>query len=170
MTRLVGFALLQLAAALFARDRIAEAAARTGALRSYSDMLEQLRGLLESDGSPMPTLLETLSRRCTGQARAFVRSLSAAMDKLGERSFQELWLRALDKNADSLDEDTRRTLENLGSVLGRYDPATQLEALDTCRLHLRQSLETRQSGQAQETHLILGLSFSASLLLGILLI
>ena len=71
---------------------------------------------------------------------------------------------------DSLDEDTRRTLENLGSVLGRYDPATQLEALDTCRLHLRQSLETRQSGQAQETHLILGLSFSASLLLGILLI
>ena len=170
MTRLVGFALLQLAAALFARDRIAEAAARTEALRSYSDMLEQLRGLLESDGSPMPALLETLSRRCIGQARAFVRSLSAAMDKLGERSFQELWFGALDENAVLLDEDTRRALNSLGGVLGRYDPATQIEALDTCRLHLRQRLDKRQSGQAQETHLILGLSFSASLLLGILLI
>ena len=170
MTRLMGFVLLQLAAALFARGRIAEAAARTEALRSYSDMLEQLRGLLESDGSPMPALLETLSRRCTGQASAFVRSLSAAMDQLGERSFQELWQWALDGNADALDEDARRRLESLGGVLGRYDPATQLEALDTCRLHLRQRLDKRQSAQAQETHLILGLSFSASLLLGIYLI
>lgn len=170
MTRLVGFALLQLAAALFARGRIAEAAARTEALRSYSDMLEQLRGLLESDGSPMPTLLETLSRRCAGQARAFVRSLSTAMDKLGERAFQELWQQSLEENEGLLDEDARRTLTSLGGVLGRYDPATQLNALDSCRLHLRQSLDKRLSDRAQETHLILGLSFSASLLLGIYLI
>ena len=170
MTRIMGFVLLQLAAALFARGRIADAAARTEALRSYSDMLEQLRGLLESDGSPMPVLLETLSRRCTGHARAFVRSLSAAMDQLGERSFQELWQQALEENARLVDEDTKRMLESLGGVLGRYDPATQLEALDACRMHLRQRLDKRQSGRAQETHLILGLSFSASLLLGIILI
>lgn len=170
MTRLVGFVLLQLAAALFARGRIAEAADRTEALRSFCDMLEQLRGLLESDGSPMPVLLETLSRRCTGQARAFVRALSAAMDQLGECSFQELWQQRLEENAGLLDGDARQTLESLGGVLGRYDPATQLDALDSCRLHLRQRLDKRQSDRAQETHLILGLSFSASLLLGIYLI
>lgn len=170
MTRLVGFVLLQAAAALFARGRIAETAARTEALRSFCDMLEQLRGLLESDGSPMPALLDILSRRCSGQARAFVRALSTAMDQLGESSFRELWRQALAENAGPLDEDARRALESLGTVLGRYDPATQLDALDTCRLHLRQHLDKRQSSQAQETHLILGLSFSASLLLGILLI
>ncbi len=170
MTRLVGFVLLQLAAALFARGRIAEAADRTEALRSFCDMLEQLRGLLESDGSPMPVLLETLSRRCTGQARAFVRALSAAMDQLGQCSFQELWQQALEENAGLLDGDAKQTLESLGGVLGRYDPATQLDALDSCRLLLRQRLDKRQSDRAQETHLILGLSFSASLLLGIYLI
>ncbi len=170
MTRLVGFVLLQLAAALFARGRIAEAAARTEALRSFCDMLEQLRGLLESDGSPMPALLEALSQQCTGQAQAFVRALSAAMDKLGKRSFRELWQQELEQNAGFLEDDAKRELASLGGVLGRYDPATQLDALDTCRLHLRQHLDKRQSGQTQETHLILGLSFSASLLLGIYLI
>ena len=84
--------------------------------------------------------------------------------------FRELWQQELEQNAGFLEDDAKRELASLGGVLGRYDPATQLDALDTCRLHLRQHLDKRQSGQTQETHLILGLSFSASLLLGIYLI
>lgn len=170
MTRLLGFVLLQVAAALFARGRIAEAAARTEALRGWCDMLGQLRGLLESDGSPIPALLEILSERCTGQARAFVRTLSGTMESLGGHCFRTLWQRALEENAGFLEEDAMRELSDLGAVLGRYDPATQLEALDTCRLHLRQRLDRRLGERTQETRVILGLSFSASLLLGICLI
>lgn len=170
MKHFVGFLLLQLAAALFARGRIAESLQRTEALHSYHDMIEQLRGLLESDGSPMPALLETLSERTEGEANEFVIGLSREMDRLGEDRFQNLWKRALSDHCRYLDGDIRRELASLGAVIGRYDPVTQLEAINACLEKLRRSLQERQRTQAQDTRVTLALSLSASLLAGILLI
>ncbi len=170
MTRLAGFLLLQLAAAMFAGKRVADKRSRTEALYSYCDMLGQLRGLLESDGSPMPALLQTLSKRCTGEASAFVGALNIAMTGLGQMSFQEIWRRVLAENDGLLDEEAGKTLEALGGVLGRYDLATELDALDQCRGQLRQRLENMQNAQTQDTRVTWGVALSASLLLGILLI
>lgn len=170
MTRLAGFLLLQLAAALFARKRIADRMSRTEALGSYCDMLGHLHGLLENDGSPMPTLLETLSGRTAGDALAFVNTLNGKMDSLGEQPFQQLWQQALSENAYRLDEDAKRGLESLGAVLGRYDSATELEALQLCRENLQRYLKERQQSQAQDTRVTIALSLSASLLAGIILI
>lgn len=170
MTRLAGFLLVQLAAALFARGRIAESAACTGALRSFCNMLDQLRGLLESDGSPMPALLQTLAGRADGAARTFVAALLDGLGSLGSVSFHTLWTQALTETAALLEADMRRELDALGGVLGRYELSTQLDALDHCRRCLRERLEARQRTQAQDTRLTLGLSLSVSLLLGILLI
>ena len=170
MTRLTGFLLLQLAAAVFARRRIAENQRRTEALRNYCDMLEQLRGLLESDGSPMPALLETLAGRTSGEACAFVMVLNRNMDSLGRNCFRNLWQRALEENTHYLDEDTVRDLNSLGAVLGLYDPTTQLEALSSCRGNLRRRLDERQRTQTQDSRVIFALSLSASLLAGIILI
>ena len=170
MTRLVGFFLLQLAAALYARERISENLQKTDALRDYCDMLEQFRGLLESDGAPMPALFALLSERSSGEAGAFVMLLSHEMDKLGEHHFQNIWQRALTENANCLDKETKRELEALGTVLGRYDHTTQLNAIDTCREHLRRRLEDRQRTENQDKRVTLALSISSSLLVGIILI
>ena len=162
MTKLLGFTLLQLAAALFAGRHIMNRRLETETLHSFCAMLEQLRGLMEDDGSPMPALLQTLSTRSTGRAQTFVCDLLAAMDSLGELQFQELWHQKLEENG-------RRELESLGCVLGRYDLSTELEAIAVCISHMRHRLDERQSAQKQDTRMILGLSFSFSLLLGILL-
>ena len=170
MTRLVGFLLLQLAAALYAARCIADSLNRTQALDSYCNMLEHLRGLLESDGSPMPTLLERLSGRTAGDAQAFINTLKGKMDSLGEQPFQKLWHQALLETAYRLDDNARRELESLGTVLGRYDSVTQLDALDMCHGILRRRLTERQQGQAQDTRVTVAMSLSVSLLAGIILI
>ena len=92
------------------------------------------------------------------------------MDKLGEQRFQNLWDRALSENSDFLDEEAKRDIETLGAVLGRYDNATQLEAINLCREHLRRRLEQRQQTQIQDTRLTLAISASLGLFVGILLI
>ena len=170
MKRIVGFALLQAAAVLFAYGRVTDRERENNALRSFSDMLDQLRGLLESDASPMPELLRKLSKCSVGEARYFVDSLNASMNSLGECSFQELWHRALSEQAALPGEQARQELEALGALLGRYDLQSQLDAAAECREKLRQSLEKRQNDHRQDMYLTIGLSLSASLLLGILLI
>ena len=170
MTRIVGFFLVQLAALLYGRGHVLDHLRKTEALRSYCDMLEQLQGLLESDGSPMPALFALLSERSSDEAGAFIKQLTRDMDKLGEQRFQNLWDRALSENSDFLDEEAKRDIKTLGAVLGRYDNATQLEAINLCREHLRRRLEQRQQTQIQDTRLTLAISASLGLFVGILLI
>lgn len=170
MTRIYGFFLVQLAALLYGRGHILEHFRQTGALRSYFDMLEQLQGLLESDGSPMPALFALLSERTSDEAGAFIIQLTRDMDKLGEQRFQNLWDRALSENSFFLDEEAKRDIKTLGAVLGRYDNATQLNAINLCREHLRRRLEQRQQTQIQDTRLTLAISASLGLFIGILLI
>lgn len=170
MTRFAGFLLLQLAAALYAMKRISDSLLRTDALRSYCDMFEQLRGLLESDGSPMPALFALLSERSSGEALAFITLLIHKMDSLGEQRFQYLWHLALSEISSCIDEEEKREIETLGSVLGRYDHMTQLEAVNACRENLLRRLEKRQNTQPQDTRVTLAMSISLSLFVGILLI
>ena len=92
------------------------------------------------------------------------------MDHLGQLSFQSLWRQALSESTSDLNEEAKQELDALGSVLGRYDLNTQMDSIDACRRILRQRLEERQNMQMQDTRVTLGLSLSASLLLGILLI
>lgn len=170
MTRIVGFFLVQLAALLYGRGHIRDHLRQTESLRSYCDMLEQLQGLLESDGSPMPALFVLLSERTSDEAGAFVIQLTHEMDKLGEQHFKNLWDRALSENSGFLGEEAKRDIETLGAVLGRYDNATQLDAINLCREHLRRRLEQRQQTQIQDTRVTLALSASLGLFVGILLI
>ena len=170
MTRIIGFFLVQLAALLYGRGHVLDHLRQTETLRSYCNMLEQLQGLLESDGSPLPALFGLLSERTSDEASAFIIQLTHDMDKLGEQRFQNLWDRALSENAEYLDGESKRDIEALGAVLGRYDNATQLEAINLCREHLRRRLEQRQQTQIQDTRVTLALSASVGLFVGILLI
>ena len=170
MTKTLGFSAILLAALLFSVQRIEEQRRLTGALRSYCDMLEQMIGLLEIQAPPMPELLSSLSCCCTGTAAEFVERLSQSMENLGTESFQVLWQKSLSVSAGGLDKDAQQALDSLGSVLGRYDLKTQLDAAGTCLRTLRQRQEKLQQSLPQSRRLIFGVALSAAMLLGIILI
>jgi stage III sporulation protein AB len=132
-------------------------------------MLEQLQGLLENDASPMPELFRKLSKRCEGESGVFVDAMNNAMPELGKRSFQELWQCALSQTS-SLAGAEKQELRMLGSLLGRYDLDSQLKALSDCREVLHKSMEKMENDQMRKPYMTVGLSLTASLLLGILLI
>jgi len=168
--RVLGFLLLQAAALLFFRQYRQRGKRRLDTLRSFADMLEHLRGILEADSPPMPELLQTLLRRCRGEAGEFIETLSRSMDMLGACSFYELWRQALREQNGLLDPDLLYELEALGEVLGRYELSVQLEAVDLCRAMLLKALNTLQKEQPQASRLTLALLLSGTLMLGIVLI
>lgn len=164
-----GFLLIQFSALLFALQRVQTRKRRTETLQSFCVMLEQLRGLLEAESAPMPDLLLTLSKRCEGDASVFIKTLYASLGALGALSFQELWKKALRENPVSEDERACRELEALGAVLGRYELSTQLEAAASCLEALRLEAEQKRRELPVKNRLTWGLTFSAAMLLGILL-
>ena len=170
MRRALGFALLLLSAALWASERIQDRAAQNAALRSFCGLLGQLYGLLETEGAPMPELLQTLTERADGAARDFAAALSASLPALGEHSFEALYRAALAQNQIARDKDARRALEALGAVLGRYELKTQLDAVSGCLAALRRELDKREGEARDAGRLTLGLSLSGAALLGIILL
>ena len=170
MRKWAGFLLLQLAALLYASQLVQGRGRRTEALLSFCDMLAQLRGILEAEAPPMPELLQTLSRRCGGEAAAFVNALSASMDGLGSLRFQELWQDALRRSRICEDAVALRELDALGEVLGRYALPAQLDAVSACLETLRRKAEHTRREQPVINRLTWGLAFSCSLLCGILLL
>ena len=168
--KMAGFVLLQLAALLFALRHIGCKKRETACLASICAMLEQLGGLLGSEAAPMPELIGALILRSDGCAAAFLQTLAESMDRLGERSFHELWENALDAAPIALDPEAGQALEELGSVLGRYELETQLRAVEACRAALCRRLDALRQELPQRKRLTVGLSLAASALIGIILI
>lgn len=168
--RMVGFVLLQLAALLFALRQIGCKKREEEGLASFCAMLEQLVGLLGSEAAPMPELISALILRSDGCASAFLQTLAGSMDRLGERCFFELWKNALDASSIALEPEDRQTLEELGSVLGRYELETQLRAVESCRTALCRRLDALRQELPQMKRLTLGFSLAASAFIGIILI
>lgn len=168
--KLAGFLLLQLAAVWLACQKIASEKEKLQTLQSFCLLLEQLSGALQSEASPMPELLQTLKRRTDGQAGAFLEALTTSMDALGRLSFQELWCHALEKSALDLDDASRQSLAELGSVLGRYELGVQLDAVSACLTELRKRVSLAETALPRDSRLTLALALSASAFLGIMLI
>ena len=88
---------------------------------------------------------------------------------LGERSFDEIWDKALAGTDPWQEETVQNELRKLGSVLGRFDLETQLRALDACILLLRQQWERERNAYPEERRVWIGLTAGLSALLVILL-
>jgi len=89
---------------------------------------------------------------------------------LGEKSFSAIWEESLAVCNAALAENEFDSIRSLGNVLGKYTLETQSRALDECISLLRQSEKNASFDFPQMKRLSLGVSVSAGLLLGILLI
>ena len=168
--KIAGFVLLQLAALLFTLRYIGTKKRETAFLSSFCAMLEQLGGLLGCEAAPIPELIGELIPRSDGAASVFLQALAVSMDRLGEYSFFALWKNALGSAPALPEGEAVKTLEELGTVLGRYELETQLRAVEGCRAVLCRRLDALRQSLPQTKRLTLGLSLAAAALVGIILI
>lgn len=101
--------------------------------------------------TPMPELLERLSRQADPPADGLFAGCREGLSSLGERSLAELWKAGVRQPALLLEAEELALLDGLGQVLGSYDGEGQLAALaQTCAALERALAEAGRSANAWE--------------------
>ena len=138
-------------------------------LRCLRQMLELMQGELNTSALPLAQLLETISPHLSDSALHFAALVREGMEDLGRRSFAEIWAESLNACFPDLAPSELRELQDLGAVLGRYELSRQTEALARCRQFLLQREEAASAALAGKRRLALGLAFTGTTMLGIIL-
>lgn len=165
----LGCALLLAASGWFGLGAVWGLKARTDQLRAFLGALEEMERELACRLAPMPELLEELART-PGPVGEFFALCAGELDRLGERSFAQLWDKALDAADLSLDEEDLRPLLELGGSLGRYDCASQCAALGQARARLEIRLGLAEERRERMGRVYGALSLAAGTFLIILLV
>lgn len=165
----VGCVLLLCASGWFGLGAVWGLKARTDQLRAFLGALEEMERELSCRLSPMPELLKRLAGT-PGQVGAFFALCAGELGYLGERSFAQLWDKALVAADLSLNEEDLRPLLELGSSLGRYDCASQCAAVGQARTRLEARLEEAEERRERLGRVYGALSLTAGTFLIILLV
>ena len=168
--RMIGFVLIVFSSLIFGVNHVASRKERIDTLSSFASMLELLKAELNSSLCSIPELLERIALKIDGPAQSFIKILKLNFSVLGEKSFSAIWEESLVACNTDLAENELDSLCSLGNVLGKYTLETQNRALDECISLLRQSERNASFDFPQIKRLSIGVSVSAGLLLGILLI
>lgn len=165
----LGCALLLCASAWFGLGAVWGLKARTDQLRAFLGALEEMERELSCRLTPMPELLERLAGT-DGPVGEFFALCAGELDYLGERSFAQLWDKALGAADLSLDGEDLRPLLELGNSLGRYDCASQCAAVGQARTRLEVRLEAAEERRERMGRVYGALSLAAGMFLIILLV
>ena len=121
--------------------------------------------------TPLPELLEGLGRLAPLSVRGFYGRVAQSVQFLGECSFAELWLHAIEKSEElGLKVDELRELIALGTSLGRYGVAEQAAAIDLCISRLNAMLELAREEALTSGKLFIGLSAAGGIVAAVILI
>lgn len=166
---LTGAAVIVFSCLWMAHVAVKDRKRRVAAVEELCCALEQLRAELDVRLSPLPMLMEELAMRTSGCAAIFFAALRDSLAELGDKSFAALWKDAVEENLGSLSHEDAQAILALGSVLGRYELADQLAALDRCSLELRASAVRRRSQMPQDRRLCYALLTAGGCFLAIIL-
>jgi len=121
---------------------------------------------LELDSPPLPALMERLSGRATGPARALFRQCRDGLDRLDEEDFSHLW-RRLVGSCRELEKEARDCLAPLGDTLGRCGCQAQVRAVRAVRERLVELAARAEEKNLRERRVyqLLGLSGGAFLVI-----
>ena len=148
MMRLVGAVLLALGAVALGVGAVNGLEGRVRDLRGLVSGLELLGREMGWNLTPLPGQLAQASQQVGGRAGEFFRLCAQGAEHLNGRTFAQVWQQAGEASQMRLERTDGELLEQLGSVLGRYDGERQCQALATSveRLEeqLHQALEQRR--------------------------
>lgn len=170
MLRLMGAALLTAGTAALGLGAVGRLDGRVRDLRELLAGVELLQRELGWRLAALPEGLELAAGTAEGRTARFFRLCAEGARHLNGRTFQQVWQEGLDECRFRLDAGDRELLEQLGSVLGRYDGDSQRQALEgaAARLERRQVQAAEERRRLGRVYGVLGMT--AGLFLVILLI
>ena len=144
---------------------------RASALLQLSAAMEMMRGEISLNLTPVPELMELISRSFDGPVGIFFRNVSLLMPELGKETLAELWSRAVDGTADlPLSRAEMDELRLLGGALGRFGAGEQGRSLTLAADKFSGFASKAGEKAAQERKLCAGVGASAGLMLAIMLL
>ena len=170
MIRLLGAALLCGGSTALGLAAVGRMEARARDLRGLVAGLEVMERELGWRLAPLPELLNGAADGVNGAPRRFFLLCAQETGRLGGRPFQEVWRWSQGSSGLRLTGADRLPLEQLGTVLGRYDAQAQRRALREAAARLEGQRVQAQARREQLGRVYGALGVTAGALLAILLI
>ena len=171
MLRLVGALLLTSGAAGLGLCAAGQLGDRVRSLRSLVGGLEILRRELSFRRTAMPELMERTARQSSEPARYLFARCRDHLEELGERSFGQIWARAVEAEPELLlTREEGAVLAELGQVLGRYDADGQIAALERAEEGLKACLTRAEEDRRRLGRVYTALGVGSGAMLAILLL
>lgn len=171
MLRLVGALLLTAGAAGLGLCAAGQLGDRVRSLRSLVGGLEILKRELSFRRTAMPELMERTARQAGEPARYLFARCRDHLEELGERSFGQIWVRAVEAEPELLlTREERAVLAELGQVLGRYDADGQIAALERAEEGLKVCLARAEEDRRRLGRVYTALGMGSGAMLAILLL
>ena len=169
IVKVLGLILIGFGAGGAARSFLCLCRERIHSLHAAGQMLELMQGELNTSNLPLAQIMDAISPRLNDPALGFCLRVREGMPDLGRRSFAEIWTSCLRACFPVLSGLDLQDLEELGGVLGRYELSRQTEALSRCRQALKEREKNASAAFTDKRRLVLGLAFTGTALLGIIL-
>lgn len=137
---------------------------RARILNGFEKALYRMKAELNSYGLSIPELMQRM-----GDVELFS-SIAKEIEKEGPMGFAEEWKRCIDHNSGYLTDAEHHEIAALGEILGRYELAEQLTAVQNVITILNQGKEETKKKLSSVSKLYMGTSLSLSAMLVVLLI
>ncbi len=169
MIRFLGAVLLSLGGLGIGLAAVSRLAGRVRDLRELESAVETLERELGWRLAPLPEALERAAEGIGGRTARFFRLCARGASAPDGGPFRQVWTECMGASRMYLEREDAAILEELGTVLGRYDGDSQRQALERAAARL-----TEQRKKAEERRERLGrlygiLGLSGGVLLVILL-
>ena len=167
MIRLVGAALLTAGSSLLGLCAVRQLDDRVRDLRQLIIGLEAIVREMDYHLAPLPELLERAAAETGDRVSQFFALCARGASHLNGRTCQMVWCQAAEAGQLRLDQSDMDLLEQLGSVLGRYDGKSQSQALAAAaaRFEERYKEAVEQRRRQGKVYGVLGMTAGAFLMI-----
>lgn len=145
MLKLIGAAMLLTASAALGFGAAGTLNAQVCELEDLILSLKMMEWELSDRATPLPELLRRSSACMSGIVKDFYLLCISGVEQRRELPFSQIWHEAAESVSFHLGKQELSQLDHLGSVLGRYDAASQCAALRETRERLSRFLEDAQA-------------------------
>ena len=147
-----------------------ELKARVRDLEMLAVSLEFMERELKACIPPLSQLLQRTSQVTAGDVKSFYLLCVSGMDRQKEQPFSQLWCKAAEAALLHMNAQDLQILCDVGTVLGRYDVASQCSALAEARGRLTGALKDARGQKNNLGRVYSTLGVTAGALLSIILL